>query len=437
MTETRRFERDLPVLLIDLAAEHRPDYLDDVFFGRMADIRQRPAWTFPERWLPMEITTQAAPIARLPWRQLGILAMIGVLIAVAAAAYIGSQPALPEPFGRAATGLVAYADGGDIYTADPATGATTALATGSDEDSSPVWSKDGTRLAFQRADPATRRSSIYVIGADGSDLTLVTPEPLSLTRSILGEPWEQYEFSPDGRSLVIAATEDGHPGITIAQSDGSGVRRLDVGRDALEPSYRPPDGAEILFVGTDAAGVTPEGIFAVDVETGTVRTIVEPVDGFSKAGATWSPDGSRIAYWSWFWSADGLSARTHIVEAGGTGDRTLLGDSSAAWDAGSAWSNDGTRILVVQGVGPDYEGARAIVVPVDGNGPSVDFDHPGPIMDSCCAAWEWAPDDSVILGRPTGKGGRLAQVILDPGTGTSRTVPWSATSVPAWQRVAP
>ena len=45
MTTWSRVERELPDRMADLASEHRPDYLDDAFFGQMADIRQRDEWS--------------------------------------------------------------------------------------------------------------------------------------------------------------------------------------------------------------------------------------------------------------------------------------------------------------------------------------------------------------------------------------------------------
>ena len=57
----------------------------------------------------------------------------------------------------------------------------------------------------------------------------MTPEPVLLTASLLGAPAEAYEFAPDGRSVLFASSENGYPRISIAQSDGSGVRQLDVG----------------------------------------------------------------------------------------------------------------------------------------------------------------------------------------------------------------
>ena len=55
MTTDRRFESDLSDLLAELAPRRTPDYRDDVV-RQTARTRQRPAWTFPERWLPVDLT---------------------------------------------------------------------------------------------------------------------------------------------------------------------------------------------------------------------------------------------------------------------------------------------------------------------------------------------------------------------------------------------
>ena len=51
MTRAERFERDLPDLLADLVSPAPPEDLADAL-SAMASVRQRPAWTFPWRWLP-------------------------------------------------------------------------------------------------------------------------------------------------------------------------------------------------------------------------------------------------------------------------------------------------------------------------------------------------------------------------------------------------
>ena len=60
MTSEARFERQLPAILEDLYLGPSPDYRDEVL-ATAVRTRQRPAWTFPGRWLPMDITTRTIP----------------------------------------------------------------------------------------------------------------------------------------------------------------------------------------------------------------------------------------------------------------------------------------------------------------------------------------------------------------------------------------
>jgi len=428
MTSQQGLERDLPTILGDLAMGPYPEYIDDVL-ATTAQRRQRPAWTFPERWLPMDIVTQRVTTPAMPWRQLGVMALIALLIATAVAAYAGSQPRLPAPFGQARNGLVAYEAGGDIYTADPVSGTATPIVTGPGTDVGPRFSLDGTHIVFQR-ETAAGRVELYVARSDGSQIVKVTTEPIVLGLSMDGELKDQYQFSPDGRSVLIATAG----GVSIAQSDGSGIRRLDLAMAAYEPSFRPPNGAEILFVGNE--GLT--GLFAVDPSNGVVRTIVEAPAGFDIGGPRWSPDGSQIAYHAWGGPGEGLTARTHVISADGTMDRELPAPPAAVWNALPEWSNDGTRLFIVRGYTPFFEDVRAVVIPADGGGLGVEIPYPGILTGECCSTWEWSPDDSNILGTPTdARGQPLQQVILDPDTGGSREAPWLSTSRPTWQRLAP
>jgi len=438
MTTERRLERDLPQILGDLAMGPYPEYIDDVL-AMTAQRRQRPAWTFPERWLPMvDVARQPVLAPRLPWRSISLALLVIALLLAAAAVYIGSQPRLPEPFGQARNGLIAYDAGGDIYAADASTGAAKAIVSGPETDVAPYYSRDGSRIVFERQ-VGGLRGQLYVVGADGSGLTLVTPEPVAFTVSLQGEPWAAYAFAPDGRSVLFASTKNGFPSISIAQSDGSGVRQLDVGMMAYEPSFR-PDGAEILFVGADAVGVRGKGIFAVDVASGVVRTVIQSQADYDLAGAVWSPDGSQVAYYRWGGpgSLDGITAHTHVVSADGTGDRALPSLSGAVWDAGPQWSNDGERLFIVRGYASGQEDVRPVVIPADGSGTGIEIPYPGLINGGCCADWEWSPDDSLILVTPTnGLGRPMQQVIVDPVMGTVRPAPWTSTSDPTWQRLAP
>jgi DNA-binding beta-propeller fold protein YncE len=75
----------------DLAAPNRPDYRDDLF-RRTARTRQRPAWTYIERWLPVTIVTARQATAP-PLRSIWTLLLVGVLTAalIAGLAIAGSR----------------------------------------------------------------------------------------------------------------------------------------------------------------------------------------------------------------------------------------------------------------------------------------------------------------------------------------------------------
>jgi len=426
MMPTDRFDRQLPVLLDELAQPRTPDYFDDLL-GLTAGMRQRPAWTLLERWLPMvDIARQPAFVRQVPWRPIAVLTLILVLLAASLLFVIGSQQRVPAPFGPARNGLVAYATGGDIYTADPTTGATKVVVAGPETDLRPVFSLDGAWLAFERK-AADGSGRLYVAKVNGTALTEVTREPLVGITA--------YAFSPDGREMVISAGPESEPSIHVAKSDGTGVRMVQTGLRAIEPAWRPPDGAEVLYTGFDASEYG--GLYAFDADTGKVRTIVEPSTGRYRGAAKWSPDGAQIAYNEWVESND-MTVRTHIIAADGTGDRLLPTDPDARWEAFKAWSNDGKRLITTRGYTGLGDDVRVAVVPVDGSSPGVEIEYPGSVQLECCSSWESAPDDTTILGTPTDASGQaLSQVMLDPKTGKSRTVPWSTNSYPAWQRLAP
>src|SRR6476660_3126546 len=142
MMPSSRLDRRLPEILEEISQPRKPDYFDDLL-GLTARTRQRPAWTLLERWLPMvDIAGRPAFARQVPWRPIAVLALILLLVAASLALVIGSQHPLPAPFGLARNGLVAYASGGDIYTADLATGKSTAIVKGPETDVNPRWSRD-------------------------------------------------------------------------------------------------------------------------------------------------------------------------------------------------------------------------------------------------------------------------------------------------------
>ena len=438
MTTERRLERDLPQILGDLAMGPYPDYIDDVL-ATTAQRRQRPAWTFPERWLPMDIVTTRVPTSAFPLRQLGLLALLALLVAAALAVFVGAQTRLPAPFGPAANGLIAFAADGDIFTLDPVTGATRAVVAGPEFDDGPVFSRDGTRLVFQRkAGAGAPLGTLIVARADGSAIGQVTPEPLS----DLGF----YGFSPDGRSIVALTSVNAGARILIAAVDGLSPPRFIDPEMAVEggPKYR-PDGSEIMLVGREH-NQPFNGIYAIDATSGAVRTIVAPTLKAETYGATWSPDGSRIAYGIWDPFADHTSSRTHVISADGTGDVRVdnhpdtIADGTGGDGGRLDFSNDGTRLLITRVFLRDgVEETRFAVVPVDGSGLGIEVTcPPAGVEGSCSNLWQWSPDDTALVGLLIDSGAQpLRRLLADPLTGATRIAPGLATLSADWQRLAP
>jgi len=431
MTSPQRLERDLPAILGDLSIAPYPDYIDDVL-ATTALRRQRPAWTVPERWLPMEISSQTVAPGLRSWRPVVLLVVLALLLVAIAAAYVGSQPRRTPaaPFGPAANGSIVFARDGDIFRADPVTGATTAIVGGPEADSRPVYSPDGTRIAFGRALAGDATSGVlFVADADGRGLVQVTPTPL---RNLSG-----WSFSPDGRSVVAIASAGLGQEIVIAASDGSGAPKeyptfatLDDG-----PAQYRADGSEIMFIGREA-GMDRRGVYAIDPTTGTVRTIVAPLAAPRDIhGANWSPDGGHIAYGEYDPTAGPISARTHVVAADGTGDRLVDTDPRAVASSGLTWANDGTRLLIDRSYS-DTD-TRTVIVPVDGSSTGVEIGcPPAEITADCVVAWSWSPDDRQLLGTVDLDGGQSAQFFADPSTGAIRAAPFTGGSEPGWQRLA-
>ena len=200
----------------------------------------------------------------------------------------------------------------------------------------PVWSPDGTRIAFLVSPELylPDRVQLFTMSAAGSDVKALTPPPVRV--SLYPPVW-----SPDGRWLAFIAKG----GIlwTVRADGGSEPNRMKrIGRTAVLPSWSPdssrlayadgagihtvtpngtslgqlwekskeypritmvswsPDGSELLFVAEDNTRFDPEkrGVFIVGKRGSSLRHFPISWHGgwpLPAEWAVWSPDGSRIA----------------------------------------------------------------------------------------------------------------------------------------------
>jgi WD40 repeat protein len=429
MQPTSRDDRVLRGLFTELADARTPDYLEAAI-ERASTRPQRPAWTFRERWLPMDVATRPVSAPTFPWRQVGVIALIGLMIAVAAAVYVGSQPRLPAPFGPAANGQIVFVDDGDIYVSDSLLAAPRPIVTGPGDDSGVRVSRDGRQISFQRA--TTGGLDLYVTAIAGGAVQKLNDEPLS--------EFGRAAWSPDGSVLAVDHTVGGVPVITMFATDGSSVRQLDTGGiHVWDPDWRPPDGRELVVRGEEDGRVD---FYVVEADGSDIRALGVPsyplLQNASDAllRPTWSPDGTRVAYHSNDVNRNGgVTGRwqTHVFDIASGVDLVLSPKGSPIQhDTEPSWSPDGTKLVTQRFI--FGEAAWMAVLPSDGSGPGVDLDRRSEEYSPSGWSGQFSPDGSLVIAYYDFTD---EAVTFDPSTGRSTAIDWPISEPPTYQRIAP
>ena len=278
----------------------------------------------------------------------------------------------------------------------------------------PIWSPDGTRIAYVAAAESPKGAQIFVryMDAEGAvtQITRVTEGPRSI------------HWSPDGRWISFAAmvpkrpdwpidmppappgakwtpgprivdrlhfradrtgyTEPGYLHLFVVPSDGGSPRQLTSGDWSVGAAFDgnvlaaahdwTPDGKTILFDGlaepTGDKTFFESNIYAVDVATGAMRRLT-PERGFW-AGPVVSPDGKQVAYGGRsylpvVWQTSDL----HVMNIDGSNPRDLTRQfdrEMGGLGGGTAkWAPDGSGLYV----SPQDRGTQNLVFVPAGGGP--------------------------------------------------------------------
>jgi Tol biopolymer transport system component len=427
MTTSQRFERELPELLVDLYVGGMPDYRDDLL-RRTAAVRQRPAWSFPLRWLPMDLTLRRLPVVPVPLRAIAVALLIAALIG--GALIVGSQRRVPPPFGPARNGPLAYMQSDAILVRDTVDGPERVLiGAEAGKVNFAGFSPDGTRMLFSRTMAGSEY--LFVADADGQG-----------ERKILESAFHDayIAWAPDSRTVAISDEIDSVRKVMLVHLDGAPPTIVDLGdASPTDMAWRPPAGAELLVRATTTGG--GQDFFLVRADGTLIRSFGLPSPlrfGSSRenSGPAWSPDGTLLAY-NRVEPLDGELVghfRVHVIRADGSGDVALPAPADPSLhEAWPLWSPDGKSIAIERFVFGSDGQARIAIFPADGSagardiGPTTHGEDEGVVK-------VWTPDGTRVISyvRATGK-----TFVIDPVTNTYEQAAWSAASEPDIRRLAP
>ena len=227
------------------------------------------------------------------------------------------------------------AEGGnlDVWLIDPARGTTTRLTFDPGDDGNPIWSPDGTRIAWSANRGA--ESAVWVKSASGagseekvavgqadaildwsrdgryilfqgfgsnlSDIFMVDLQGDRKPHAILNSPFNEQRgrLSPDGRWIAYESNESGRSEVyvtTFPPASNAGKWQVST-RGGIEPCWS-RDGKELFYLTIDGRFMavpvttgdsfnpgTPQQLFRVSVEPGRRRNVYCP-----------SPDGRKFLF---------------------------------------------------------------------------------------------------------------------------------------------
>jgi len=175
----------------------------------------------------------------------------------------------------------------------------------------PRWSPDGSRIIFGRQSPRTQQLVATTMWADGSGKKELSSPLWAIGRS---------GFTPDGERILWETQQAGFISVLwIMDADGTHQKQLtSAPLKAGEVSAPSPDGKHVVFINNQSTPPeVPNALHVMDIDTGTITQITQPVGVSHDVLPNYSPDGARIVFASDRMSADG-SLDLFIINSDGS-----------------------------------------------------------------------------------------------------------------------
>lgn len=145
----------------------------------------------------------------------------------------------------------------------------------------PVWSPDGSRLAFVEVAEAIYNRQLYISGRDLRDARRITTPKLQ----VLFPAW-----SPDGKQIAFAGTDGRGDNIYILDLTSGGLRQVSTGNLDATPVWS-PDGSKIVFTSSRDKDTN---LYLVNADGSNEHALTH--NNADDDTPIWSADGRQIVF---------------------------------------------------------------------------------------------------------------------------------------------
>lgn len=292
--------------------------------------------------------------------------LVLVVISMAAAPFVPARAASPTGTGQSvangwilfstATGtcvswLCGYNDavGFDIWRSDPDGTNVSNLTNHPGGDRDARSSPDGSLIAFRSN--RTGNEDLFVMDADGQNVRQLTSDPAN-------EQWPSW--SPDGRRIAYVSEARGSEDVFVMNSDGT-RQRLVASFESIWGLNWSPNGRWIAFTnrtrGKNGWGPGNDEIYLIRPDGSGLRRLA-PTRRFDEGYAAWAP-GSRVLVFQRTADCESLEdysdCRLDVWRVHLDGSHLKRLTDSGGYAGGATWSPDGTRIAYTSDDGdPGY-----------------------------------------------------------------------------------